>query len=84
MMTFSITMLFHYADCLVLFIVMLSVIMLSVIMLSVIMLNVVMLSVVVPVSSILANVRRCCKCLSLTNTLAYFFTPTIDSCEKKF
>jgi hypothetical protein len=45
-MTLSITMLCHYAECRVLFIIMLSVIMLSVVMLSVIMLSVVMLNVV--------------------------------------
>jgi hypothetical protein len=38
----------HYAECLILFIVMLIVIMLNVFMLSVLMLNVVMLSVVAP------------------------------------
>jgi hypothetical protein len=38
----------HYADCHILFIVMLSVFMLNIIMLNVVMLNVVMLSVVAP------------------------------------
>jgi hypothetical protein len=41
----SITMLCHYAECRILFIIMLNIIMLSVIMLSVIMLSVIMLSV---------------------------------------
>jgi hypothetical protein len=46
--TFSITKLCHYAECCVLFIVMLNVIMLSVVMLNVIMLNVVTLKVAAP------------------------------------
>ncbi len=52
-MTLSLTMVFYYAECLILFtimlkVVMLNVIMVNVIMLNVVMLNVFMLSVVVP------------------------------------
>jgi hypothetical protein len=46
--TLSITMLYHYAECGILVIVMLNVIVLNVILLSVIILSVVMLSVVAP------------------------------------
>jgi hypothetical protein len=47
-MTLSITRLFHYVECRILFTTMLNVIMLSVVMLNVIMLSVVMLNVVLP------------------------------------
>ncbi len=47
-MTLNITMLCHYAECRILFIVMLNVFMLSVIMLSIVMLRIIMVSVVAP------------------------------------
>ena len=51
-------MLYHYAGCRILFIIMLNVIMLNVIMLNVIMLNVIMLSVVAPSSQLYTNILQ--------------------------
>ncbi len=67
-------MLCYYAECRILFTVMLHVIMLSAVMLSAVMLSVVMLSVVM--LSVVAH-----KKLALETTLAYF--PPLSAMKKK-
>jgi len=65
-MTLSIARLFHYAECVILFNIMLNVIMLSIVIESAIVLNVVMLNVTAPSAESQFNMTVCHLCCKIT------------------